>query len=84
MKKRMLIFAVIISLLASSFLYGCRADTDEATKDSTSETIPGLDEPVDMTKSVVPLTEDSLSGIWICEFGFACSYSDGVFIDKLR
>jgi hypothetical protein len=82
MKKRMLIFAVIISLLASSFLYGCRADTDEATKDSILEAILGQDDPIEMMKSVVRITEDSLSGIWINEFGFVCSYSDGVFIDN--
>lgn len=81
-KKRILIFAVTISLLASSFLCGCRADTEAPSADLTTEATRFSDEPVETSKSVVPLTEEGLAGIWSNEFGFVCSFADGVFIDN--
>lgn len=81
-KKRTLIFAILILILVPFFLYGCRADIKESAADTTNEETDLSDETFDMTESVISLTEDRLSGTWIGEYGFVCRYSEGVFYDN--
>jgi len=72
----------IFAILVITALSGCdKRDSFSQSKNTSTISLETETTSEVTTDAGIELTEDFLSGVWVDEYGFVCSYQDGVFSD---